>query len=221
MRSPTSSSDSAGRATPSLATVTARNDNPRLVTAFAVELVQRLRDQDPAVTPALAWLNQRLAAQGTTADEIALVEHQRQAAMTVTVRNIITSMRLMSALDWTAFFEDVSLVDTELRARSDFAAMDFASRDGYRHAIEALARGSGRTELDVTRQRARPGRPDPRAPGRRTERARGGPGLLPDRRRPPRTSNARSDFVAPPMLRLRRALIDGATPVYLGALAAA
>ena len=130
----------------------ARDDNPRLVTAFAVELVQRLRDQDPAVTPALAWLNQRLAAQGTTADEIALVEHQRQAAMTVTVRNVITSMRLMSALDWTAFFESVSLVDAELGARSNFTAMDFASRDGYRHAIEALARGSGRTELDVARQ---------------------------------------------------------------------
>ena len=129
-----------------------RDDGPRLVTAFAVELVQRLRDQDPAVTPALAWLHQRLAAQGTTADEIALVEHQRQAAMTVTVRNIITSMRLMSALDWTAFFESVSLVDEALRAGSDFAAMDFASRDSYRHAIEALARGSGRTELDVTRE---------------------------------------------------------------------
>ena len=146
-----SSSGSKSRAAPTLAAVMARDDNPRLVTAFAVELVQRLRDQDPAVTPALAWLNQRLAAQGTTADEIALVEHQRQAAMTVTVRNVITSMRLMSALDWTAFFESVSLVDAELSARSNFAAMDFASRDGYRHAIEALARGSGRTELDVAR----------------------------------------------------------------------
>ena len=29
--------------------------------------------------------------------------------------------------------------------------MDFATRDRYRHAIEDLARGSGRTELDVTR----------------------------------------------------------------------
>src|SRR5471032_963482 len=130
----------------------ARNDNPRLVTAFAVELGQRLRDQDPAVTPALTWLNQRLAAQGTTADEIALLEHQRQAAMTVTVRNVITSMRLMSALDWTAFFESVSLVDEELDGGSEFAAMDFASRDGYRHAIEALARGSGRTELEIARE---------------------------------------------------------------------
>src|SRR5579859_4973294 len=124
-------------------------DGARLATAFAVELVQRLRDHDPAVTPALAWLHQRLAAQGTTPDEIALVEHQRQAAMTVTVRNVITSMRLLSTLEWTAFFESVSLVDEALRARSGFSAMDFASRDGYRHAIEQLARRSGRTELEV------------------------------------------------------------------------
>src|SRR5437879_12063685 len=34
-----------------------------LVTAFAVQLVQRLRDQDPTVTPALLWLDGRLADQ--------------------------------------------------------------------------------------------------------------------------------------------------------------
>src|SRR6266478_1270718 len=64
-----------------------------LVTAFAVQLVQRLRDQDPTVTPALLWLDGRLADQGTTPDDIVRVEHQRQAAMNVTVRNVIMSMR--------------------------------------------------------------------------------------------------------------------------------
>ena len=123
-----------------------------LGTAFAVQLVQRLRDQDPAVTPALVWLDRRLAAQGTTPDEIARVEHQRQAAMNVTVRNVIMSMGLMSALEWTEFFESVSLVDHELQADVNYLAMDFATRDSYRHAIEELARGSGRTELDVARE---------------------------------------------------------------------
>ncbi|MBI3782117.1 MAG: hypothetical protein HY270_01825 [Deltaproteobacteria bacterium] len=127
-----------------------RLEQTRLPTAFAVELVQRLRDQDPAVTPALRWLDQRLARQGTTADEIVREEHQRQGASNVTVRNVITSMRLMSAVDWAELFESVSLVDAALRADSDFAAMDFSTRDRYRHAIEQLARGSGRTELDVT-----------------------------------------------------------------------
>ena len=61
--------------------------------AFTVGLVQRLREQDPSSTPALAWLDQQLAALGTSPDELVRVEHQSQAAMSVTVRNVITSMR--------------------------------------------------------------------------------------------------------------------------------
>ena len=30
--------------------------------------------------------------------------------------------------------------------------MDFATRDRYRHAVEELARGSGRTEVEVARE---------------------------------------------------------------------
>ena len=119
--------------------------------AFAVQLVLRLRDQDPTVTPARRWLDERLTAQGTTADDIVHEEHQRQGTSNVTVRNIITSMRLLSDVDWPEFFESVSLVDELLRAESDFAAMDFASRDLYRGAIEHLARGSNQTELAIAR----------------------------------------------------------------------
>jgi cyclic beta-1,2-glucan synthetase len=120
-----------------------------LPTAFAVQLVQRLRDQDPKVTPALLWLDDRLTAQGTSADEIVREEQQQQGANNVTVRNIITSMRIISAVDWPELFERVSLVDETLRNGSDFADMDFPTRDLYRRAIEELARGSTHSELDV------------------------------------------------------------------------
>ncbi len=53
-------------------------------------------------------------------------------------------MRLISELEWAEFFESVSLVDAALRAGSDFGAMDFATRNLYRSAIEELARGSPR-----------------------------------------------------------------------------
>lgn len=122
-----------------------------LTRAFAVQLVQRLRDEDPATTPALLWLDKRLQAQATTADEIVREEHRRQGAANVTVRNIVTSMRLISELDWAEFFEGVSLVDGVLRSGSNFAASDFPTRDRYRRAIEQLARGSAHSELDVTR----------------------------------------------------------------------
>ena len=118
---------------------------------FAVQLVQRLRDQDPRVTPALVWLEGRLTAQGTTADELVRDEHQRQGASSVTVRNIITSMRMASGVDWTELFESISLVDDVLQSGSDFAVMDFPTRNLYRSAIEELARGSHLTELDIAR----------------------------------------------------------------------
>ena len=126
-----------------------RFEKTPLQRAFAVQLIQRLRDLDPKVGPILVWLDKRLAAQGTTADELVRAEHQDQAAMSVTVRNIITSMRLTSALDWQEFFESVSLVDEVLRNGSDFAMMDFATRDHYRHAIEGLSRGSKHSEIEI------------------------------------------------------------------------
>ncbi|MDP8984849.1 MAG: glycosyl transferase [Pseudomonadota bacterium] len=122
-----------------------------LPAAFAVQLVLRLRDQDPTVTPARRWLDERLASQGTTADELVHEEHQRQGTSNVTVRNIITSMRLLSDVDWPEFFESVSLVDELLRSASGFGAMEFTTRDLYRREIERLARGSKQTELAITR----------------------------------------------------------------------
>ena len=126
-------------------------DGP-LERAFAVQLVQRLRELDPKVGPILLWLDKRLDAQGTTPDEIVRAEHQDQTAMTVTVRNVITSMRLMSAFDWHEFFESISLVDEVLRQESLFDEMDFATRDYYRHAIEELARGTTHSEIEIARR---------------------------------------------------------------------
>jgi cyclic beta-1,2-glucan synthetase len=142
-----------------------RLEQESLSREFAVQLVQRLRDHDPSTTPAVQWLNARLAAQGTSADELVREEHQRQAAMNVTVRNAITSMRLISVLDWNEFFESVSLVDETLREHNGFAAMDFATRDHYRHAIEELARGSRHAELVVARRAIRATQREKRQPG--------------------------------------------------------
>jgi len=120
-----------------------------LSAALAVQLIQRLREQDPKVLPALAWLGDRLAAQGSSADTIVHDEQQRQGAVNVTIRNVITSMRLMSAIDWRELVESVSLVDSVLRAESNFAELNFTTRDQYRRAIEAMARRSEHSEMEV------------------------------------------------------------------------
>jgi cyclic beta-1,2-glucan synthetase len=133
--------------------------------SFAVQLVQRLRDLDPKVGPVLLWLDQRLALAGTTADEIVRAEHQQQGAMSVSVRNIITSMRLISEFDWPEFFETVSLVDEVLRKDTAFAEMDFSTRDDYRHAIENLALGSNLSEMEVAHRVVRRVKQQRRGPG--------------------------------------------------------
>jgi cyclic beta-1,2-glucan synthetase len=125
-----------------------------LAEAFAVQLLERLRDLSSNVRPVLLWLDHRLAEKGLTADEVVRAEHQQQAAMNVTVRNIITSMRMISSLDWHDFFESVSPVDEILSANSNFSQLTFATRDSYRHAIEDLARHSGLTETAVARMAA-------------------------------------------------------------------
>ena len=124
-------------------------DRADLSSAFAVQLIQRLRDQDARVIPFLHRLDERLHLQGTSAEEVVRTEHQNQGALTITVRNIITSMRLISTYDWVEFFEKVSLVDDKLRAESPFAAMDLPTRNLYRRAIEKLAARSGQTEQAV------------------------------------------------------------------------
>jgi cyclic beta-1,2-glucan synthetase len=140
-----------------------------LTPAFAVQLVQRLRDQDPKFTPALIWLDDELRAINFDSERVVQEEHQRQGASNVTVRNIITSMRLMSDVDWAEFFESVSLVDEALNALGDFRAMEFATRNLYRNAIEKLARGTSLTELDIARRvidlAAGASSPRPRDPG--------------------------------------------------------
>ena len=127
---------------------TVRRPGP-LSEIFAAQLAKRLRHLDPATTPAVGWLEDRLTEQGQSIDEVVQHAHQRQAVSNVTVRNIITSMRLMSDIAWSDLFERVSLVDAKLRESGGFETMDFPTRNAYRSAIEQLGRGSPNSELEI------------------------------------------------------------------------
>ena len=100
----------------------------------------RLRDQDPKFTPALAWLDARLAKQDMTADVVVREIHRSQGAANVTVRNIVTSLRVIAEVDWKEIFERFCLVDAELAKCGRFLEMDFATRTLYRSAVEDCAR---------------------------------------------------------------------------------
>ncbi|HEV8702916.1 MAG TPA: glucoamylase family protein [Candidatus Polarisedimenticolia bacterium] len=196
-----------------------------LARAFAVQLVQRLRGLDPSVMPALVWLEKKLGAQGTSADEVVAQELQAQAAANVTVRNIITSMRWMSSIDWPEFFESVSLVDEVLRSAPGFAAMDFTTRDEYRARIEMLAQRSDHSEVEVAQEAVLLARSASRV-NRQAETL---PGVPRSAEEDPgyylvaggrRSFERRLGFRVPLRIRLRRAYRAHALAGYLGGIAA-
>ena len=126
----------------------------RISAAFATELLYRLRNEGTDAAPLSEWLDQRLAAIGTSADEIVHLEHQRQSAREISVRNAINSLRTLASIDWTESFERLSHVERILQTDPDgtYAAMDSSSRDMYRHRVEKIARSLGISELQVARQ---------------------------------------------------------------------
>ena len=119
---------------------------------FATQLLHRLRDGSRSAGAALAWLEKELEASGTDAEQTIIREHQTLSSGNVTTSNIIRGLRAANDVDWTVWFETVSRVDRLFRERTDFARLDFQSRDQYRTAVEELARRSNRAEFDVARR---------------------------------------------------------------------
>jgi cyclic beta-1,2-glucan synthetase len=121
---------------------------------FVLQLMQRLRDQDPAVAPALQWVEYKMQQAHIVLEDYIRDEHQRSAVNRVSIGNVITSMRLLDGLDWHTFFENVSLVEHTLRQDPSgaYTQMDFASRDRYRHVVETLAKHSPYDEVTIAQR---------------------------------------------------------------------
>ncbi len=128
----------------------ARSDPP-VTSAFVAELARRLQGQSPALALPLTWVEQRLAEFGLSIEQSVRVENQNQAADQVSISNSIGSLRLLGVPDWRDFVESLSVVEKHLRRDpvEVYGAMDFGTRDHYRHVIEDLAKRSDRSEEEV------------------------------------------------------------------------
>ncbi|MDP3428109.1 MAG: cyclic beta 1-2 glucan synthetase, partial [Humidesulfovibrio sp.] len=127
--------------------------NPPMVSSFVAELTRRLHGQGPALALPLTWIEQRLSESGLTSEELVRTENQQQAADQVSISNSIGSLRALGAMDWRGFVEAISLVEQTLAEdpAGIYAAMDFATRDRYRHAVERTAKASPLSEGEVAR----------------------------------------------------------------------
>jgi len=122
-----------------------------LTSAFVAEFCQLLPHHSPVLHLARSWVEHRLIEQGLSIERLIDLESQNQAADQVSVSHSIASLRFLSATDWKEFVETLSLVEATLGSdpADDYAKMDFATRDRYRHEVESIARHSGLSEVEV------------------------------------------------------------------------
>ncbi|MHB1942876.1 MAG: glucoamylase family protein, partial [Acidiferrobacteraceae bacterium] len=125
--------------------------SPPMTTPFVSELARRLQGQSAALALPLTWIEQRLAESELTIEQLVQSGNQVQAADQVSISNTISSLRFLRAMDWRAFVETLSIVERTLHAdpAGAYGAMDFATRDSYRHVIENIAKQSHQTEGQV------------------------------------------------------------------------
>jgi cellobiose phosphorylase len=128
--------------------------NPPMTSPFVSEFARRLQGQGHALALPLTWIEQQLAESGLSIEQLVRSGNQQQAAAQVSVSNSIGSLRFLGIMDWRTFVETMSLVEKVLRTDPGavYAAMDFASRDRYRHLIEAVAKAGGLAEEAVARR---------------------------------------------------------------------
>jgi cyclic beta-1,2-glucan synthetase len=125
--------------------------DPPLSNAFLAELTSRLQGLGPALVFPMTWLEQRLAERGQSVEHLFQLVSQSQAADQVAIGNSIGSLRLLGATDWREFVEAMSVVERVLGRdpAGVHPTMDFATRDRYRHVVEAIARRSALGEEAV------------------------------------------------------------------------
>ncbi|MEO8551069.1 MAG: cyclic beta 1-2 glucan synthetase, partial [Kofleriaceae bacterium] len=125
--------------------------DPPLTTPFVSELASRLQGQGAVATLPMAWLEQRLEAEGKTLEGVFQAASSSQAADQISVGNSITSLRTLDAIDWRTFVEGLAVVEQVLRRdpAGIYATMEFATRDRYRHAVERLAARGKHSEREV------------------------------------------------------------------------
>ncbi len=127
---------------------------PPMASAFVAELARRLQGQSTALALALTWIEQRLSESHLTIEQLVQTANQQQASDQVSISNSIGSLRFLSAIDWREFVEAISAVENILRQdpQDVYGAMEFATRDRYRHATERIARKGRLSEVEVAQK---------------------------------------------------------------------
>jgi len=150
------------------------------------------------------------AAVGVSADE----GRETSGSVETRVAGCITSLRRIAVHDWKAFVERLSQIEALLRddPAGAHSRADFATRDGYRKAVEQLARWADAEEGTVAAEAVALSRAS--TAGARAHHV--GYFLVDEGRK---IFERRLGCVVPRGVRTRRWLVDHGTAAYLGAMA--
>jgi cyclic beta-1,2-glucan synthetase len=209
--------------------------------SYSAQLWQRLPvERGEREPPVVGWTERHCVA----GPALIGAAQANQAAANLTVGNIITTLRLIGQVEWAELIEPVSRSLRVLRELPSFAAESELTRQQITHAMEQVARITGRTERAVAEtvlrlareatqasEAAQGGLPT-RPPARATEAAhtagyhlfgRGRPALverlLATRRLHPAAGDASRPATKGPSGQTTAARRDWRLPVYLGCIA--
>ncbi|MDB4950351.1 MAG: hypothetical protein JWM27_3000, partial [Gemmatimonadetes bacterium] len=123
---------------------------PPLTPVFISRFLHQLRLTRGSYPP-LAQVEQWIADRALGTEDATARATQFMALTQVMMAHSITSLRTIAHLDWRAFVERQSAMEAVLRGDPSgfYPRMTFATRDAYRHAVERIARRTGRREEDV------------------------------------------------------------------------
>ncbi len=176
---------------------------------FVTALAEQLQDEEMALGPAQHWIESRF---GESLIEVVRAQHTKEASETVSTSNAFGSLRTLGRLDYTRIFEDISLVEAELRKdpAGVYQRSDFATRDMSRRIVEKVSRYSGLEEVEVARRAISLAEASSDARSRHVAYYLLSGGLA--------RLEAETKARIPPGKRLIRAACRNATPVYLTAI---
>ncbi|MCM0650836.1 cyclic beta 1-2 glucan synthetase [Clostridium swellfunianum] len=134
--------------------VTLAGNGDVLSSHFTERFLKILRDNGIDNLEVYKWIDEKLEFQQTTAEKMINMEHQKQAGFQISIGNSITSIREIGALNWRNTFEKLSFVERILREdpADVYKAMDFESRDNYRHKVEKIAEQVNLAEAVVAKK---------------------------------------------------------------------
>ncbi|QZY55792.1 GH36-type glycosyl hydrolase domain-containing protein [Crassaminicella profunda] len=121
--------------------------------SYIEHLLKKLRTTGIESGQAIDIIEKKLMEFDTSMNQVIELEHKDQAARKISIGNAIISLNIVSKLDWNDIFESLSKVEEILRGDplNIYGAMDFSSRNYYRHEIEKIAKMCNTSETKVAR----------------------------------------------------------------------